>query len=334
MRSATVRRWLVSGAVLALACTGVTALPAAAGVPTAAQAGAFAPAVSAAAPAPAVAAAAVAPQVPLLPVGSDPQPRFPIRAAFYYGWGSSSTHYSQTYGTDDPFVSPGAPRRTVQQMRYAGMNAGIASWMGQQSFSDVRFPYQLRAADGTPFRWSLYYEPSGRSSAGINSDLTYIRQKYAVDRNYLRVGGKPVLFLWTGGTFSCGQAQQWVAQNRSRFYLVFKAYPGYTSCPYKPSAYHEYGPAKRVVSVPGNSFAVSPGFWQTGSAQAVLGRDPRAWDLGIKSMVASRVPWQLLTTFNEWGEGTAIEPAAQWRSYTSYGRYLDLAHVNLWHTGV
>jgi hypothetical protein len=319
MRSVMSRRWLVSGAVLALVFTGVSALPAAAGVSTQAPKSVASAAPAAAA---AVAAPVAAPRVPVPPVGSDPQPHFPIRAAFYYGWGSSSTHFSQTYGTDDPFGSPGAPRRNVQQMRYAGMNAGIASWMGQQSFSDVRFPYQLRAADGTPFRWSMYYEPSGRSSAGINSDLTYLRTKYAVDRNYLRVGGKPVLFLWTGGTFSCGQAQQWVAQNRSRFYLVFKVYPGYTSCPYKPSAYHEYGPAKRVVSVPGNSFAVSPGFWQTG------------WDLATKSMVASKVRWQLITTFNEWGEGTAVGPAAQWQSHTSYGRYLDLLHVNLWHPGV
>ena len=28
-------------------------------------------------------------------------------------------------------------------------------------------------------------------------------------------------------------------------------------------------------------------------------------------MVASNAPWQLVTTFNEWGEGTAVESAAR-----------------------
>ncbi|MTD12912.1 hypothetical protein GIS00_02995 [Nakamurella sp. YIM 132087] len=280
------------------------------------------------------AVSAAAPTVPIRPTGSDPQPRFPIRAAFYYGWGSTSSHFTATYGTDDPYAAPGAPRRNVTQMRYAGLNAGIASWMGQGSFADVRFPYQLRAADGTPFRWSLYYEPAGRSYAQINSDLTYIRGKYGIDKNFLRVGGKPVLFVWAGGSFSCSQAQTWVQANQSRFYLVFKVFPGYTGCPYKPRAWHEYGPVHRIVTVPGNSAAVSPGFWHTNSSSPILARDPRSWDLAIKQMVGSRVPWQLVTSYNEWGEGTAVETANQWRSGTPYGRYLDLLHVNLWRSGV
>ena len=286
------------------------------------------------APVTAAAAGPAAPVVPIRPVGSDPQPRFPIRAAFYYGWGSTSTHFTATYGTSDPFASPGAPRRHVQQMRYAGLNAGIASWMGINSFADVRFPSQLRAADGTPFRWSLYYEPAGRSAAAIDRDLTYLRGRYGIDRSFLRVSGKPVLFIWAGGSFSCAQAKTWVTVNRSRFHLVFKVYPGYTACPYKPASYHEYGPVHRAVSVPGQSYAVSPGFWQTGVGRPALGRDPRAWDLAIKAMKASGVRWQLITTFNEWGEGTAVEPARQWPSGTGFGRYLDLLHVNLWRTGV
>jgi hypothetical protein len=43
-------------------------------------------------------------------------------------------------------------------------------------------------------------------------------------------------------------------------------------------------------------------------------------------MVASREPWQLVTTFNEWGEGTAVEPAREWRSHSGFGKYLDALH--------
>jgi hypothetical protein len=29
-------------------------------------------------------------------------------------------------------------------------------------------------------------------------------------------------------------------------------------------------------------------------------------------MIASQEPWQLITTFNEWGEGTSVELASEW----------------------
>ncbi len=32
---------------------------------------------------------------------ADRQPTFPVRAAFYYGWGQSSHHATPQYGTDD-----------------------------------------------------------------------------------------------------------------------------------------------------------------------------------------------------------------------------------------
>jgi hypothetical protein len=45
-------------------------------------------------------------------------------------------------------------------------------------------------------------------------------------------------------------------------------------------------------------------------------------------MIASRARWQLITTFNEWGEGTAVESAREWRSSSGYGAYLDILHNN------
>jgi hypothetical protein len=41
-------------------------------------------------------------------------------------------------------------------------------------------------------------------------------------------------------------------------------------------------------------------------------------------MVRSRARFQLITTFNEWGEGTAVESAREWRSRSGFGRYLDV----------
>jgi hypothetical protein len=43
-------------------------------------------------------------------------------------------------------------------------------------------------------------------------------------------------------------------------------------------------------------------------------------------MVASEEPWQPIATFNEWGEGTAVERAHDGASDTGYGAYLDALH--------
>ena len=44
-------------------------------------------------------------------------------------------------------------------------------------------------------------------------------------------------------------------------------------------------------------------------------------------MVSSNAKWQLVTTFNEWGEGTIVEPASEWVSTSGYGQYLDALHL-------
>jgi hypothetical protein len=48
----------------------------------------------------------------------------------------------------------------------------------------------------------------------------------------------------------------------------------------------------------------------------------------VRAMMASGAPWQLVTTFNEWGEGTSVEPAEEWSSASGYGAYLDVLHAD------
>jgi hypothetical protein len=43
--------------------------------------------------------------------------------------------------------------------------------------------------------------------------------------------------------------------------------------------------------------------------------------------VAANDPWIHVTSFNEWGEGTAVEPAGEWASASGNGTYLDILHT-------
>jgi hypothetical protein len=77
---------------------------------------------------------------------------------------------------------------------------------------------------------------------------------------------------------------------------------------------------------PGYSFSISPGFNKYNEASARLARDPSRWAGNVAHMVASGEPWQLITTFNEWMEGTSVEDAIEWASDSGQGVYLDTLH--------
>ena len=269
---------------------------------------------------------------------ADWQPTFPIRAAFYYPWFPEAwtqlgitpyTNYTPSLGYYD-----GSDQATVKthidMMNYGNIQAGIASWWGQSSRSDNRIAGLLTAASGTNFRWSVYYENESLgdpSITQIQNDLAYIYQHYGKDPSYLRVNGKFVVFVYADAVDACGMADRWKAGNTSGAYVVLKVFGGYSSCASQPDSWHQYSPAVATDQQGTTSYAISPGFWL--KAQNVrLARDFTRWTQNVKSMVASNAKWQLVTTFNEWGEGTIVEPASEWTSSSGYGQYLDALHYN------
>ncbi len=261
-----------------------------------------------------------------------------VRAAFYYPWYPNAwsqsgidpyTNYTPSsgyYASDDP----GVIKEQIAAMQYAHLNAGIISWWGQGSQEDTVVADDLAAAGGTGFKWSLYYEPQGYSDPSVSqiqSDLSYIKARYASDPNYLTIDGKPVIFVYAGPSDGCATAQRWSEANASEgFYTVLKVFSGYTSCAGDASAWHQYAPSGTEDNQQGYSFSISPGFYQKGASAPELTRDLSRWSQNVKDMVTSNEPLQLVTTFNEWGEGTAIESATQWASPSGYGSYLDVMH--------
>lgn len=268
------------------------------------------------------------------------QPALPIRAAFYYPWFPQAwkqsgldpyTHYQPSLGYYDG-ASSSVVAKQLTAMRYAGIEVGIASWWGQGTLTDSRIPLLLREAAGSHFRWTLYYEQEAYgdpSATQIAADLAYIGRHYATDPSYLRVGGRPVIFVYASGSDGCAMAQRWKQANASAgFYLVLKVFSGYRSCAAQPNGWHQYAPTSASDSQRGYSFSVSPGFWLATEATPRLARDPTTFATVVRAMVASRAPFQLVTTFNEWGEGTAVESATQWATASGYGTYLDILHAN------
>jgi len=286
-----------------------------------------------------VAVLAASAQLQTVPVYADWQPAFPIRAAFYYQWFPEAwnqqgmnpfTHYHPSLGFYDS-SNTGVIKQHLAAMRYANMQAAIATWWGQGSRTDQRVPLLLSNTAGSTFRWTLYYEPEGTSDpsvAQITSDLTYIKSHYGGDPSFLRVNGAFVVFVYAQPTDGCAMADRWKQANTVGAYVVLKVFPGFATCASQPQGWHQYAPAAAEDSQAGRSFAISPGFYKANEATPRLARDPIRWNTNVRDMVNSHAPWQLVTTFSEWGEGTSVESASEWASSSGYGSYLDALHTN------
>jgi hypothetical protein len=279
-----------------------------------------------------------------LPPG-DYQPGFPIRAVFYYPWFPEAwnqqgynpfTNYTPSLGFYDS-GSVSVIQSHISAMTYGNINAAILSWWGQGSNTDQRVATILGATPGSSnphFRWSIYYENESQGDPTviqIQNDLQYIQSHYGSNASYLRVNSKFVVFVYADAADGCSMADRWMQADNALghpAFVVLKVFSGYRTCASQPDSWHQYSPAVATDHQSGYSYAISPGFWKKGEVAPRLGRNLATWGSNVSSMIASGEPWQLITTFNEWGEGTSVESAVQWASASGFGHYMDVLHNN------
>ena len=260
---------------------------------------------------------------------------FPVRAAFYYPWFPETwtvrgRHVAYRPGLGYYSSSEAAVVRShVRQLQHARIEAAIASWWGPNThFESVRLPLLLSTTVSLApsLKWAVYHEQEGSTDPSVPAlerDLAYLAGRYAGHRAYARVAGRPVIFVYNANDSTCEVANRWKQASSGRWYVVLKVFPGYTACASQPDAWHQYAPAQPASAHLPHSYNISPGFWRADEPAPRLTRDPARWRQNIEAMVASGARWQLVTSFNEWGEGTAVENAQDWSSPSGYGVYLD-----------
>jgi hypothetical protein len=215
----------------------------------------------------------------------------------------------------------------LSKLAWAKQEVAISSWWGQGTLTDKAFKHIVtdvmnRADNPYPnLRWCVYYELEGQDPtaggdptvATIVSDLNYIKTTYASQSSYLKINGRPVIFVYAYSNDGADMASRWVqAKAQVDFYVVLKVYGGYKTDPNQPDSWHQYSPATRIDSQTTYSYAVSPGFWRAAPGDTVrLPRNLTEFESAVSSMVASNATWRLTETWNEWGEGTAVEPGDQ-----------------------
>jgi glycosyl hydrolase family 99 len=268
-------------------------------------------------------------------------PYRPIRIAAYYPWFPEGwtyagvdpfTHYTPTIG----FYDAGDPQviaKQIRAMRWGRIEAATYSWWGNGSQTDQRLADHLAAGARTGFRWAVYYEAEGYGDPSVDdirADLTYLRDTYAQSPGYLKVDNRFVVFVYGDANdgAGCEAAQRWSQANTVGAYVVHRSFSGYNGCTAYADGWHPYSSHRYEFDLGRFAYTISPGFYFAKDSVPSRARNLRTWTRSVRRMTASRAQFHYLISFNEWGEGTAIESASQWSSRSGFGRYLDVLHAS------
>lgn len=237
------------------------------------------------------------------------------------------------YDSNDPLVLRGHLKLAAQ----AGIDAFIGSWWGIDGFSDKAFAKLVEEAGrlgGTTA--TIYYEtvPERKPERAVE-ELVYVLERYAGSSGFLRVDEKPVLFIY-GRAMDELSTEQWAA--------VIEEVKGKHPCliiadtdagnppPENVDGLHIYNPTARTrrgddmkafyAEQVGEArrrgvlacATVIPGYDDTWIRAPGLvtprlgGQMYRAlWEYAM----AAEPDWVVITSWNEWHEGSEIEPSVE-----------------------
>lgn len=281
--------------------------------------------------------------------------------AFYYGWYGNPTvsgrwvHWEKvdeakkTIGSSSHYPSLGAydshdPKLVEQHCKWAkeaGITGFIATWWGQGDFHDKGLPLLLDTAQKHGLAVTVYFETVHRD--GALKDVMYLLEHYAKHPAWLKVNGKPVLFVYgravgeikpegwleviseankqyPGGAVFIGDQ---ISKKAARIFDGIHTYNPTGSTAHKSVeeirvwAHANY--PKWVATAGPNRIAcvtVIPGYDDTTQGRP-LPRPITEWHNGRtyetlwEEAIAANPDWVLITTWNEWHEGSEIEPSVE-----------------------
>ena len=194
-------------------------------------------------------------------------------------------------------------------MKRAHIQVAISSWFGPQDYTDNVFREMINF--NFPIKWCVYYEKEGYgdpSETQLFMDINYILSSYGGSPNYFKIDGKPVVFVYGSPSDGASYAQRWRAvREQLNVFTVLKVFPGYERYANYADSWHQYAPDIRFEQQSVYSAFVSPGFWKY-NEQARLKRDPAEFDRAVARLASCGTQFLLIETWNEWHEGTQIEP--------------------------
>lgn len=273
--------------------------------------------------------------------------------AFYYAWYEESTWTSgrtaDTPSTTYRSADPAAIERHVAQAKGAGIDAFVQSWYGPQvenNQTETNFRVLLETAARYQFQAAVDVEVMGPffpDRNAVQAALATLLATHVHHPAYFRFQGKPVIFFWRQQRFSLAewaQIREAVDPNRTTYWIaegvdlsfqeVFDGHHLYSiAWANNPQAELNKWPPrlKQVEARLGVDklwvATAMPGYNDLKLPRSnAFARDRRAGAYYRESWAAAQATSPdmiIITSFNEWLEGTAIEPSITYGDF-----YLDL----------
>jgi hypothetical protein len=266
----------------------------------------------------------------------------PAVSAFYYPWYGTAAHdgawlhWSQNGHTPPADIAsnywpargvyssadPAVLSSQMAEIAGAGIDQIVVSWWGRGSTEDGRLPAVLAAARHDGIAVAAHIEPyPGRSVSSVLADISYLRGL-----------GISTFFVYRPLDFA---AADWATANETlKGVQVFAQTPlvGFAAAG-RFSGVYTYD----VLVWGGDKFSricaeahavhllclpsVGPGYdaqRATGDSRVKPRRNGATYDAMWRAAIAAGADQVTITSFNEWHEGTQIEPAAAHAGYLSY----------------
>ncbi|MFE6972809.1 ThuA domain-containing protein [Streptomyces sp. NPDC057682] len=225
----------------------------------------------------------------------------------------------------------GAVEQHMKWIERSGAGVIVYSWWGRGGYEDALAGRVLDAAARHGIQVAWHIEPySGRTAASVVDDIAYLDATYGGHPAYYRDaehGNRPAFYV-----FESLRIQDWSALDVVRDTAVvlaqttdttkvahfgglytYDGIAGATAPGWRQAG--EYAKANGLVWAP----SVAPGYLDDravpGNTTPTLDRDDGAaydleWSNALDPAVGGSPTWVSVTSFNEWHEGSPIEPAS------------------------
>ncbi|UCH25813.1 MAG: hypothetical protein JSV66_18125, partial [Trueperaceae bacterium] len=285
--------------------------------------------------------------------GTSRKPPEDIGSNFYPSLGA--------YSSSDPSVID----QHMQWISEIGIGVAVVSWWGQGSWEDLLIPAVLDGAQAHGVRVAFHLEPyTGVTTNSLINDIAYIYERYGSHPAFYWVerstqygpSTAPRGVFYVFDTLRAGSEAEWRATLdgiRGTDHDAFVVSQQFSSNPIEDGHFdgvYTYG----VLDGEGTSWSnfnnrisasgvfspsVGPGFDETRAVIGSTRQRSREGGLRYDSLwsraIASGSEWISITSFNEWHEGTQIEPAVPKQilgyEYESYEGAYGLSGENAEH---